>query len=57
MRTNKGEYLASVFHRILHQQPGLCLGAVTEHKLLFKELAHFGTRVKSFGILVQNSLF
>lgn len=43
--------------RILHQQPGLCLGAVTEHKLLFKELAHFATRVKSFGILVQNPLF
>lgn len=42
---------------ILHQHLGLCLGAVTEHELLFEELAHFAARVLSFGILVQNLLF
>lgn len=31
--------------RILHQHPALCLGAVIEHKLLFKELAHFASCV------------
>lgn len=29
-----------LWSRILHQHPSLCLEAVTEHKLLFKELAH-----------------